>query len=161
QEVISLRLDCCAQILNLLWNVGASEDDAAIVFNEGRELAHRTADVRSLALLNARYARIRLGQGTVEHLAYAREAERLADEVADLRLRLVVYGQLMRCLMFAGLISDALISGEALLQEIGDDRNLDVWDASFMHPATLASVGRWPEAAAWFQREIRRAREDQ
>src|SRR5262249_30884486 len=132
QEVISLRLDCCAQILNLLWNVGASEDDAAIVFNEGRELAHRTPHVRSLPVLNARYARIRLGQGTVEHLAYAREAARLADEVADLRLRLVVYGQLMRCLMFAGLISDALISGEALLQEIGDDRNLDVWDASFM-----------------------------
>src|SRR5262249_33220024 len=59
QAVIGLRLGCCAGILSHFWFLGASEVEAAIVFNEGRELADRAADVRTLAFLNASYARIR------------------------------------------------------------------------------------------------------
>src|SRR5262249_41098107 len=39
QEVIGLRLSCCAEILSLFWPLGASENEAATVFGEGRELA--------------------------------------------------------------------------------------------------------------------------
>ena len=92
------------------------------------------------------YANIRLGQGAMDHLAYAREAARLADEVGDLRLRLIVYLQLMRCLLFAGLVSEAVIRGENLLQEVGDDRSLEVWWAQHFQAINLALVGRWPEA---------------
>ena len=79
-----------------LWYGGASEDEAALVFNEGRELADRAADHRSLAFLNATYAIIRLGYSAADHLDYAREAARLADEVGDLRMRVVAYAALMR-----------------------------------------------------------------
>ena len=162
QEVIHLRLRCCAGILYLFFYLGTpSEDEAAIVFKEGRELADRAADVRALAVLNSHYANIRLGQGAIDHLGYAREAARLADEVGDLRLRLIVLPQLMRCLLFAGLVSEAVIRGENLLQEVGDDRSLEVWWAQYFQAFNLALVGRWPEAVAWFQREINALREPQ
>jgi len=160
-EVIGLRLDCCAQILYLFWFLGASEDEAAGVFNEGTELANRAADFRTLAFLNSSYARIRLAHGALDYLDYAREAARLADEVGDLRIRLIVCGWLVRSLLFTGLISEALSRGEALLQEAGDDRSLEGWEVRHYHGCNLAFVGRWPEAVAWFQREIQRAREDQ
>ncbi len=162
QEVIHLRLRCYAGILNLSFYLGTpSENEAAIVFKEGRELADRSADVRTLAFLIASYANIRLGQGAMDHLDYAREAARLADEVGDLRLRLIVYLQLMRCLLFAGLVSEAVIRGENLLQEVGDDRSLEVWWVQNFQGLNLALVGRWPEAAVWYQRDIQRAREGQ
>jgi adenylate cyclase len=161
QEVMGLRLGCCAQILSLFWYLGASEEEPAVVFHEGRELADRAADVRTLAVLNASYARIRLGQGAVDFLDYSREASRLADEVGDLRLRLVVYGQFMRCLLHAGLVSEAIIRAEELLQEAGEDRSLDVWLVRYIQAINLGLVGRWPEAVAWFHREIHRTREDQ
>src|SRR5262249_14203935 len=104
-KVIGLRLGCCGGIIRLFWMLGASEDEAAIVFNEGKGLADRAADVRTLSYFNSTYASIRLGHGALDHLDYAREAARLADGLGDLRLRLVVYGQLIRCLAFAGLIS--------------------------------------------------------
>src|SRR5262249_44121313 len=59
QEMVELRLGCCTGILSLFWYLGASEDEAAAVFAEGRELAVRASDVRALALLTAHYSRIR------------------------------------------------------------------------------------------------------
>jgi adenylate cyclase len=161
QEVIRLRLDCCAQILGLFYLLGAPKDEAVIVFNEGREIADPAGDVRTLAALTASYANIRLGQGAVEHLDYAREAARLADQVGDLGLRLVVYGQLTRSLMYAGLVSEAVTRGEAVLREAGDDRSLEGWMVRHNHAANLALVGRWPEAVALLQRQIQHAREAQ
>src|SRR5262249_46318262 len=68
QEVIGQRVGCCAQILNLFWYVGASEDEAAIEFTEGRELADRSADIRNLAYLNGSYGNTRLAHGAVDHV---------------------------------------------------------------------------------------------
>src|SRR5262249_2169865 len=65
-----------------------------------------------------------------------------------------------RSLLFAGLISELVACGEALLQEAGDDRSLEGWVLRLNLAVGLFSVGRWPEAAAWYQREIQRARED-
>jgi adenylate cyclase len=161
EEVVRLRLGCCPQILMGLWYGGASEDEAALVFNEGRELADRAADHRSLAFLNATYAIIRLGYSAADHLDYAREAARLADEVGDLRMRVVAYAALMRCLYFAGLISEEVSRGEGFLHQAGEDRSLEASFARQMYLCGLALVGRWPEAAAAFQSEIERARKDQ
>jgi class 3 adenylate cyclase len=127
EEVIRLRLRCCPQILLGLWYGGASEDEAALVFNEGRELADRARDLRSLAFLNSAYAVIRLGHGAADHLDFAREAARLADEVGDLRSRLGAYGALTRSLLFAGLIPEAVTRGQDLLQEAGEDRSLEAF----------------------------------
>jgi class 3 adenylate cyclase/tetratricopeptide (TPR) repeat protein len=160
QEVIRLRLGCCPQILIGLWYGGASEDEAAIIFKEGRELADRAADLRSLAFLNATYANIRLAHGAADYLDYAREAARLADGVGDLRMRLVAYAALMRCLQPAGLLSEAVMRGENLLKEAGEDRSLEVFFVRSIQLPSLALVGRWPEAVASFQREIQRAHED-
>ena len=69
--------------------LGVSEEEAAIVFSEGKTLASRAGDLRALASLNAGYASIRLAHGAEDHLDYAREAARLADESGDIALRRV------------------------------------------------------------------------
>src|SRR6266542_2595730 len=51
QEVIALALASHAQILNLFWILGVSEEEAAIVFGEGKTLASEAGDVRMLASL--------------------------------------------------------------------------------------------------------------
>jgi class 3 adenylate cyclase/tetratricopeptide (TPR) repeat protein len=161
KEVIRLRLGCCPQVLIGLWYGGASEDEATLVFNEGRELADRAADFRSLALLNATYAVIRLAHGAADYLDYARKAVLLGDGVGDFRTRLVAYAALMRCLLFSGLVLEAVTRGEALLHEAGEDRSVEVFFVRSIQLVCLTLVGRWPEAAVRYQREIQRARKDQ
>src|SRR6266542_2368943 len=100
QEVIALALASHAQILNLFWILGVSEEEAAIVFGEGKTLASEAGDVRMLASLNSGYAGLRLAHGAEDHLDYAREAVRLADECGDFALRRVVRMHLARSLIF-------------------------------------------------------------
>src|SRR5262249_40858407 len=45
QESTALALSSHAQIQNLFWHLGVSEEEAAMVFGEGRTLASRTGDV--------------------------------------------------------------------------------------------------------------------
>src|SRR5262249_22776880 len=55
QEAIALALASHRQILNLFWILGVSEEEAAIVFSEGKTLASQSGDVRALAFLNSFY----------------------------------------------------------------------------------------------------------
>ncbi len=118
QEAIALALASHMQMLSLFWILGVSEEEAAIVFNEGKTLASRAGDVRALASLNAGYAGIRLAHGAEDHLDYAREAVRLADESGDVALRRVVRVALTRSLMFVGHWSEALTCTEERMDRL-------------------------------------------
>src|SRR5262249_16843862 len=63
REASALAVAAHVQILNFFWLVGASEEEAAIVFRDGKILANRLGDVRALASLNSGYATVRLAHG--------------------------------------------------------------------------------------------------
>jgi adenylate cyclase len=168
KEAIALALASHMQMLSLFWVLGVSEEEAAIVFSEGKTLATRTGDTRALASLNTGYASIRLGHGAKDHLDYAREAVRLADESGDVPLRRVVRVALTRSLLFAGRWSEGLTCTEEAMDRLAEDQTLGI-DALGYNPYTmlaelravmLISLGRAAEALQWFQNAIQRARED-
>jgi tetratricopeptide (TPR) repeat protein len=168
QEAIALTLASHTQMLNLFWVLGVSEEEAVSVFSEGKTLASRAGDVRALASLNAGYAGIRLGHGADDHLDYAREAVRLADESGDITLRRVVRLALTRSLLFAGRWSEGLTCTEEGMDQVAQDPTLGT-DLLGYNPYTqladlravfLFWMGRTAESLQWFQKAIQRARED-
>src|SRR5262249_6910661 len=126
QEATALAIASHAQILNLFWILGVSAEEAAIVFSEGKTLASQAGDVRALASLNSFYAGIRLAHGAEDHLHYAREAARLADESGDVALRRVVRVHLTRSLLYAGLWSEGLTRAEEAMDQLAQDPTLGI-----------------------------------
>jgi len=111
QDVIVLALGSYTQMLSLYWDLGVSEEEGSTVFSEGKALASRAGDVRTLALLNGIYSAIRLAHGAEDHLDYAKQSVRLAD--GDLAMRRVVWGTaLTRSLLFTGCWSEGLTCAE-------------------------------------------------
>jgi class 3 adenylate cyclase/tetratricopeptide (TPR) repeat protein len=168
QEAIALALASDRQILNLSWILGVSEEEAAIVFSEGKTLASQLGDVRALAFLNSFYAGIRLAHGAEDHLDYAREAARLADSSGDVALRRVARMHLTHSLIFAGHFSEGLTCAEEAMEGLAQDPTLGI-DLVGSNPYTtladlravfLFHMGRLAEGVQWFQKAIQRARED-
>jgi tetratricopeptide (TPR) repeat protein len=132
-------------------------------------LASRPGDLRALAFLNSGYAFIRLAHGAEDHLDYAREATRLADESGDVALRRVVRAALVRSLMFAGHTSEGLTCTEEGMDRLAQDQTLGI-DTLGYNPYTMLAdiragflffMGRTAEGVQWYQKAIQRAREDQ
>jgi tetratricopeptide (TPR) repeat protein len=168
QEATSLTLAADLQMLSLFWVLGVSEEEVAIVFSEGKALASRAGDVRALASLTAGYAGIRLAHGAEDHIDYAREAVKLADESGEVALRRVVRALLTRSLMYAGHWSEALACSEDAMERLTEDQTLGIdmlgynphtWLAD-LRAVCLSLLGRVPEALQWFQKAIQRARDD-
>jgi tetratricopeptide (TPR) repeat protein len=168
REAIALALASHAQMLSLFWVLGVSEEEAAIVFREGKILARRAGDVRTLASLNSGYAGIRLAHGAKDHLDYAREAVRLADESGDVALQRVVRVYLTRSLIAAGHFSEGLTCTEEGMDRLAQDPTLGI-DLLGYNPYTMLAelralslhfMGRIAEAVQGFQNAIQRARED-
>jgi tetratricopeptide (TPR) repeat protein len=168
EEAIALALASRIQLLGLFLVLGVSEEEAETVFREGKTLASRAGDVRALASLNSGYAFVRLAHGAEDHLDYAREATRLADESSDVALRLVVRVALTRSLMFAGRFSEALVCTEEAMDRLAQDLTIGIDTLGYSPYAMLAQLraisllwmGGVDEGVQWFQKAIQRARED-
>jgi class 3 adenylate cyclase/tetratricopeptide (TPR) repeat protein len=167
-EATSLALASCIQMLSLFWVMGVSEQEAAIVFSEGKSLADRAADVRALASLFSSYASIRLAHGAEDHLEYAREAVRLADESGEVATRRVVRWALVRSLLFSGHLSEGLTCTEEAMDRLSQEQALGTDLLGFNPYTMLADIranflfmtGRVPEGVHWFESAIQRAREE-
>jgi class 3 adenylate cyclase/tetratricopeptide (TPR) repeat protein len=167
-EAIALALASRAQMLGLFWVLGVSKEEAAIIFNEGKTLASHAGDVRALASLNSGYAFVRLAHGAEDHLDYAREAVRLADESGDVTLRRDVRVALTRSLMFPGHFSEALACIEEAMDGLPQDLSVGIDKLGYnsytmlahLRAITLLWMGRVDEGVGWFQQAIQRARED-
>jgi class 3 adenylate cyclase/tetratricopeptide (TPR) repeat protein len=168
QEASALSLIAHVQILNLYWLLGSSEEEAANVFTEGKSLASRLSDVRALTSLTIGYGAMRLAHGRKDHLAYAKEAVRLADESGDIALRRVVRMHLARSFMFEGYFSEGLSCTEEGMDRLAQDQTLGT-DILGYNPYTmladlradfLGGMGRLSEALEWWEKAIWRARED-
>jgi adenylate cyclase len=168
QESIALALTAHMQMLSLFWVLGVSEEESVVVFKDGKNLASRLGDLRALASLISSYAGIRLGHGAEDHLDYAREAVRLADESGDVTLRRVVRVPLTRSLMYAGHWSECLACTEEGMDRLAKDQTLGI-DMLGYNPYTmlavlradsLAALGRWGDALQCFENAMQRARDD-
>jgi adenylate cyclase len=80
-ETQQLGVSTCLGILGLCWRLGMPTSDATAIFEEGRQLAEKSQDMRALAALYGNYA-VALGNAgdAEEWLHYTREAARLADK---------------------------------------------------------------------------------
>jgi class 3 adenylate cyclase/tetratricopeptide (TPR) repeat protein len=93
---LELGATACWRALSLGWRLGTPTSEAAGMFEEGRELAEDSGDVRTLAALHGQYG-IMLGAvgGDVdEWVRYSREATRLADQTEDQGLQFAECGVL-------------------------------------------------------------------
>jgi tetratricopeptide (TPR) repeat protein len=75
----------CARVLNLGWQLGASEEESTRIFEDGLMLAERAGDFASQAKLNIAYAGIRsLNLGMVEdNVFFAGRAVALSHRLGD------------------------------------------------------------------------------
>jgi adenylate cyclase len=91
-ERTALRVEACNQLLSLGWRMGASEEEAATVFAEGRTLIEGLGDRSATALLVARYGLMRMSvAGSArDYVRYGEEAATLAQECDDAALRAAV-----------------------------------------------------------------------
>jgi len=81
-ETISLRIEACRGILSAAWRVGGSDVD--LVFAEGKTLAERSGDLRSVAILFNVYGNAKGSAGDLRaYHEHASEALRVAARTDD------------------------------------------------------------------------------
>jgi adenylate cyclase len=109
-ETIELGATACLAILNLGWRLEISATEAAGTFEEGRQLAEESRDVRTLAALHGIYGAVlgHVGDGPDEWVRYSREAIRLADETQDQGLQLAERNLLALACCFAGRLAEGI-----------------------------------------------------
>jgi adenylate cyclase len=91
EEADTLAVSSRLLQLDYAWRLGMERDEVVRLESEAEEIAKRSGDRRSLALLQMlRFARPGLEQTTAEWIAGVVEAKRLADESGDLHLRVAI-----------------------------------------------------------------------
>ena len=91
RERSELALQACFQLLSFGWRMGGTEEEAAIVYEEGRALAERLGDRRALAMLVGLYGlvRVMVAGSAHDYVRYGVEAALLAED-GDAALRAAV-----------------------------------------------------------------------
>jgi class 3 adenylate cyclase/tetratricopeptide (TPR) repeat protein len=167
-ESVTLGLTARIWTLRLAWRLGGTEEEAAAIFAEGKALAERAADPRSLAMLTVAYAAIRGLTGHVEDWAeLGSEALRLAERTGDRGLQLAVRPPPTYALFMLGRLREALATIERGLELAAGDVRLGA-DTLFVSPYAwsimtrsflLAYLGRLPEAGEGLDRAMQLARD--
>jgi class 3 adenylate cyclase/tetratricopeptide (TPR) repeat protein len=114
EETAALAVSSRLLQLDYAWRLGMGREEMARLEAEAEEIATRTGDLRSLALLRMLLsARPGLEQGTAEWIAGVTEASRLADESGDHHLRVAIRA--------AGAYAFLCAADFELLDEIADE----------------------------------------
>jgi tetratricopeptide (TPR) repeat protein len=164
---MTLGLTARIWTLRLAWRLGGTEDETAAIFAEGKALAERAEDPRSLAMLTVAYAAIRGLMGHVEDWAeLGSEALRLAEQTDDRGLQLAVRPPPTYALFMLGRLREALATIERGLELAAGDARLGA-DTLFVSPYAwsimtrsflLAYLGRLPEAGEGLDSAMQLAR---
>jgi adenylate cyclase len=166
-ETMALGLAACIQILNVEWRLGASDEEAASVFAEGRALAQRSGDLRWLAGVALMYANVRGLAGKLEdYLKYSAEAARVADQTDNDALKAACRSGQLVAHAFVGRFQEALLLAERALAQTSEDPRLgaDIFGFSphivalFMRGLIVSNMGRHSEAEANLDRAVQLAR---
>jgi class 3 adenylate cyclase/tetratricopeptide (TPR) repeat protein len=104
-----LKMAACGQIVNFGWREGMSAQDAAVYFEEAKQLARVLGDMRSNVLIHAAYGRILANGGSADDYAEKiREAKSIADEGKDPSVQITLKAVLCHALWLAGHLKEAL-----------------------------------------------------
>ncbi|HVO28000.1 MAG TPA: AAA family ATPase, partial [Candidatus Margulisiibacteriota bacterium] len=122
-EARALRLSACVQLVNLGWRLATPRDETDARFAEGQEIAARAGDLRSQAMLFSNYSLIAFNDDLSRALECHLEANRLADQLGNLGLRVAV-GCMLAPLLFAGRLRQALQRAEEVMALTGSDPSL-------------------------------------
>jgi adenylate cyclase len=168
QRTIRWRAVACSQLLNLGWRQGVPEEEAALLFEEGKQLAEKNRDPGMLSLLNIGYANVRGGAGDCEAwVRYASEALQLAEQTGSEALQVAALTALAPAFQNIGDYPHAVEITERALALTQADPTLaeNLMDFSphifltAMRGLWLACLGRVPEGAEKLERGVRLARE--
>jgi class 3 adenylate cyclase/tetratricopeptide (TPR) repeat protein len=167
-ETMTLGLVARIWTLRLAWRLGCTEGEAAAIFAEGKALAERAGDLRSLAMLTVAYAAIRGLTGHVEDWAeLGSEALRLAERTGDRGLQLAVRPPPTYALFVLGRLREALATIERGLELAAGDSRLGA-DTLFVSPYAwsimtrsflLAYLGRLKDAVNGLDTAMQLARD--
>ena len=167
-ETMTLGLVARIWTLRLAWRLGCTEGEAAAIFAEGKALAERAGDLRSLAMLTVAYAAIRGLTGHVEDWAeLGSEALRLAERTGDRGLQLAVRPPPTYALFVLGRLREALATIERGLELAAGDSRLGA-DTLFVSPYAwsimtrsflLAYLGRLKDAVKGLDTAMQLARD--
>jgi class 3 adenylate cyclase/tetratricopeptide (TPR) repeat protein len=119
-ETVQLGAAACLGALGLGWRLGIS---TTAIFEEGRQLAEESRDVRTLAALHGFYAAV-LGLvvgDSDEYVRNSREATRLADQTEDQGLQLAERGLLANACLFAGRLAEGIEACDTACQRLPED----------------------------------------
>jgi adenylate cyclase len=167
-ETLALGVTARIQMLNLGWRLGASEDEAAALFAEGKALAERSGDLRWLARLILMYGGVRgLGGDLETYLDSSLEGARLADQTDDAGLKAACRVPQIAANDYAGRLSETLLATEETLARTRDDPALgaDIWGFSphifalCWRGQAATTMGRHDEAEADLDRAVELARQ--
>ena len=166
-ETMTLGLTARIWTLRLAWRLGGAEEEPAAIFAEGKALAERAEDPRSLAMLTVAYAAIRGLMGHVEDWAeLGSEALRLAERTGDRGLQLAVRPPPTYAMFMLGRLREALATIERGLELAAGDARLGA-NTLFVSPYAwsimtrsflLGYLGRLPEAAEGLDSAMQLAR---
>jgi class 3 adenylate cyclase/tetratricopeptide (TPR) repeat protein len=124
-ETVELEQRARIWWLELGWRVGITEQEATLVFKEGRAVAARNGDLASLAMLLTPYAFL-LGQAgkVAEYVELSTEAVAVGDRCGDVRAQLGAYASLTHALFLSGRLSDGLETVERAIAFTGGDPSI-------------------------------------
>ena len=160
-QIDYLRMMACGQIVNFGWREGISAEDAAVYFEEAKQLALALGDMRANALIHAAYGRILANGGSAdEYVERIREAKAIADQGNDPSVQFTLKAILCHALRLSGRMSEALamnIEATDRAHEIAKfDRqtlgfDVEIW-LTAMRGQTLVMLGRGDEARPFLDR---------
>ncbi|MGR9092976.1 MAG: ATP-binding protein, partial [Gammaproteobacteria bacterium] len=122
-EAAALLALACLKSLSFGWRVGSSAMAWPEIFAEGCTAAEHNGDRAILAMMNAVYGAVcGNNQGMpIEHVRYAKEAVRIADETGDATLRIGARGSLMYGHMYCGQLAELeRVTDEIIALAAGD-----------------------------------------
>ena len=159
-----LKMAASGQIVNFGWREGMSAADAAVYFDEAKELARSLGDMRSNALIHAAYGRILANGGSAdEYVKTIREAKAIADQGSDPSVQITLKAVLCHALWLSGDLREALqMNSEALdraheiikfdRQTLGFD--IEIWLAA-LRGRILVMLNRIEEARPFLDQVLR------
>jgi adenylate cyclase len=158
-----LQMMACAQIVNFGWREGLPPEDAKGLFEEARQLAVTSGDVRANALIHAGYGRILGATGSAdEYVETIRQAESLMGDSIDASLQVTLRAVLCHALRLSGRMIDAFAVNTDALDHVGEVKKFDRQMLGFdiepwllaMRGQTLVMLGRGDEARLYLDRVI-------
>ncbi len=168
-ETATLAVSSRLLQLQYAWRLGMDKDEEARLVAEAEEIATRTGDLHSLALLRlATAARPGMPHEAQAWLAAVEETNRLADESGDLHLRVAMRAACAYAFLCAGDFDGFEGELDRVLDLTGGDRSIGA-GIVVGSPVAWATMGkglverergRLDEAEALFEEALRIAKQD-